>query len=167
MSTKSREVIWGGRIMGARVRARGAREEAEKAVGSHGRLWRACPALSNDSAIGPADHAIYVGTSGRRSLNTKRDPPKASSSFPIDEFTLNALVFQALRLTQPLDATQLLNFLLQQFETRRSRCKLFLSRFAQGQLRADQYRCQRVDTTAVTHAWMRGMCRFRDRDRGE
>jgi hypothetical protein len=30
MSTKSREVIWGGRIMGAEIRARQAREEAQK-----------------------------------------------------------------------------------------------------------------------------------------
>ena len=31
MSTKSREVIWGGRIMGAQMRAKGAREAAQKA----------------------------------------------------------------------------------------------------------------------------------------
>jgi hypothetical protein len=32
MSTKSREVIWGSRIMGAKIRAQGARDEAIKAV---------------------------------------------------------------------------------------------------------------------------------------
>lgn len=32
MSTKSREVIWGGQIMGARMRARGAREAAQRAA---------------------------------------------------------------------------------------------------------------------------------------
>jgi hypothetical protein len=32
MSTKSREVIWGGRIMGADIRAKSAREEARKAA---------------------------------------------------------------------------------------------------------------------------------------
>ena len=32
MSTKSREVIWGGRIMGADIRARSAREAAQKAI---------------------------------------------------------------------------------------------------------------------------------------
>lgn len=32
MGTKSREVIWGGQIMGAKTRARHAREEAEKAA---------------------------------------------------------------------------------------------------------------------------------------
>ena len=32
MSTKSREVIWGGRIMGADIRAKSAREAAQKAI---------------------------------------------------------------------------------------------------------------------------------------
>jgi hypothetical protein len=32
MSTKSREVIWGGRIMGAKIRAQGARERAQEAI---------------------------------------------------------------------------------------------------------------------------------------
>src|ERR1700749_4982339 len=32
MGTKSREVIWGGRIMGAKIRAEGAREDATRAV---------------------------------------------------------------------------------------------------------------------------------------
>ena len=32
MSTKSREVIWGGRIMGADIRAKSAREAAQKAL---------------------------------------------------------------------------------------------------------------------------------------
>ena len=31
MSTSSREVIWGGRIMGAQIRAQSARETAQKA----------------------------------------------------------------------------------------------------------------------------------------
>jgi hypothetical protein len=32
MSTKSREVIWGSRIMGAKIRAKANREEAAKAI---------------------------------------------------------------------------------------------------------------------------------------
>jgi hypothetical protein len=32
MSTKKREVIWGGRIMGADMRAQAARQEAKKAA---------------------------------------------------------------------------------------------------------------------------------------
>jgi len=50
MSTKKREVIWGGRIMGAKMRAETARQEPakpsarliaprQKLVGPHGRLW--------------------------------------------------------------------------------------------------------------------------------
>ena len=56
---KSREVIWGGQLMGADFRARSAREAAEKAarepdraeaealVRPHGRLRRARPAVSD------------------------------------------------------------------------------------------------------------------------
>jgi hypothetical protein len=32
MGTKSREVIWGGTIMGAKIRTQSAREEAQKAA---------------------------------------------------------------------------------------------------------------------------------------
>jgi hypothetical protein len=32
MSTKSRQVIWGGQIMGAKIRAQGARERAKQAI---------------------------------------------------------------------------------------------------------------------------------------
>jgi len=38
MSTKSREVIWGGQIMGADIRARQAREDAQKAARKADRL---------------------------------------------------------------------------------------------------------------------------------
>jgi hypothetical protein len=63
MSTKSREVIWGGRIMGADIRAKGAREaaqravreadraEAESLVDLHGGLWRTRPAGPDDRAV--------------------------------------------------------------------------------------------------------------------
>ena len=59
MSTKSREVIWGGQILGAKMRAKGAREAAKKAareadraeaeglVAPDGRLWRPGSALAN------------------------------------------------------------------------------------------------------------------------
>jgi hypothetical protein len=58
MSTKTREVIWGSRIMGAKMRAETARQEAREAaraadraeaeaVGSHGRLWWAGAAEPN------------------------------------------------------------------------------------------------------------------------
>ena len=44
MGTKSREVIWGGTIMGAKIGARYAREEAQKATRAADRaeayFWR-------------------------------------------------------------------------------------------------------------------------------
>jgi hypothetical protein len=60
MSTKTHEVIWGGRVMGADMRAQTARQEASKVaraadraeaesmVGPDGRLWRAGAAEPND-----------------------------------------------------------------------------------------------------------------------
>jgi hypothetical protein len=58
MSTKPREVIWGGAVMGAKMRAKGAREAAQKAaseairaeaalVGANGGVWRPRPAIPN------------------------------------------------------------------------------------------------------------------------
>jgi hypothetical protein len=47
MSTRSREVIWGGRIVGAQIRAQSARESAQKAnreadrAEAEARVWRA------------------------------------------------------------------------------------------------------------------------------
>jgi hypothetical protein len=58
-STKSREVIWGGRVMAAKVNAEHARKRAVEAlreadraegpcmVAAHGRLWRACAAVAD------------------------------------------------------------------------------------------------------------------------
>jgi hypothetical protein len=63
MGSKSREVIYGGRIIGARIRAEGAQEAAQKAVREADRaaaelwsiqmeaLWRAGAALANDRAM--------------------------------------------------------------------------------------------------------------------
>ena len=65
MGTKSREVIWGGQIMGAKIHARHAREEAKKAireadraearrlVAADGRLWRPGAALAHDRPMHP------------------------------------------------------------------------------------------------------------------
>jgi hypothetical protein len=60
MGTKSREVIWGGQIMGAEIRARQAREESQKAAReadrAEARAWSLrmegyggpCAAVAND-----------------------------------------------------------------------------------------------------------------------
>jgi hypothetical protein len=63
-STKSREVIWGGRIRAAKMNAEHARKRATEAareadraeacmVGPHGRLWRAGAAIANDRSMPP------------------------------------------------------------------------------------------------------------------
>src|ERR1700761_8951386 len=63
MSTKSREVIYGGQIIGAKIRAQGAREVAKKAVreadraaaeamvNPDGSLWRPRAAVANHRAV--------------------------------------------------------------------------------------------------------------------
>ena len=63
MSTKSRQTIYGGRIIGAEIRAQGAREAAQKAireadraeaesmVDPDGRLWRTRPTLPDHRAM--------------------------------------------------------------------------------------------------------------------
>jgi hypothetical protein len=63
MGSKSREVIYGGHIIGARIRAEGAREAAEKAVREADRAaaramvdpdggpWRTGAAVANDRAM--------------------------------------------------------------------------------------------------------------------
>jgi hypothetical protein len=57
MGSKSREVIYGGRIIGAKIRAEGAQEAAQKAVCEADRAaaelspWRTGVALANDRAM--------------------------------------------------------------------------------------------------------------------
>ena len=65
MSTTSRQTIYGGRIIGAEIRAQGARKAAQKAIreadraeaGSmvdpDGRLWRARTALAYHRPMNP------------------------------------------------------------------------------------------------------------------
>jgi hypothetical protein len=66
MSTKSRQTIYGGRIIGADINAKAAREEtgsvAEMPVVPEGAL---CTAGAYDPADGAqGDHAVSVGASG-------------------------------------------------------------------------------------------------------
>jgi len=64
MSTKSREVIWGGTIMGAEITARHAREEVQKAARE-------------------ADRAeAYACLSGWKAMAARRShPPRSASVF--------------------------------------------------------------------------------------
>ena len=54
MSTKSREVIWGGQIMGADIRARQAREDAQKAAREADRAEARAWSLRTEGYGGPA-----------------------------------------------------------------------------------------------------------------
>jgi hypothetical protein len=62
MSTKTREVIWGGRVMGAKMRAEAARKDAKKAVRAADLAeaeawsvrmegWRASTTITDDRAM--------------------------------------------------------------------------------------------------------------------
>jgi hypothetical protein len=78
MGSRSREVIYGGRIIDARIRAEGAREAAKKAVREadraaaepmvdpDGSLWRAGATVANDRAM--PQRRLWVATSQMPSL---------------------------------------------------------------------------------------------------
>jgi hypothetical protein len=61
MSTKSREVIWGGAIMGAKMRARGAREEAQKAVRAADHAEAHAWSVQMEGNGGPAQPSPTIG----------------------------------------------------------------------------------------------------------
>lgn len=81
----SREVIWGGRIMGAKIHAEGARGRAERAIREadraeaeawsvYGGLWRACTAVADDRSM-PQQRICMAG--GRvRPLQDTREPAR-------------------------------------------------------------------------------------------
>jgi hypothetical protein len=54
MGTKSREVIYGGRIIGVRIRAEGAREAAQKAVREADRAAAELWSIQMEAYGGPA-----------------------------------------------------------------------------------------------------------------
>jgi hypothetical protein len=57
MSTKSRQTIYGGRIMGAEIRAQGARAAAEKAVREEAEGW----SIRMEGCGGPAQPYPTIG----------------------------------------------------------------------------------------------------------
>src|ERR1700676_3712670 len=88
MSTKSRQSIFGGPIMGAKIRATHAREVANKAlrrsgslVDPDGRLWRTRAAVADHRAVPPWP-ARWAGGEMQplqdpREPAARRDPPTA------------------------------------------------------------------------------------------
>ena len=61
MSTKSREVIWGGQIIGAEIRARSAREAAQKALRDADRAEAEAWSIRMEGYGGPAQPAPTIG----------------------------------------------------------------------------------------------------------
>ena len=61
MSTKSREVIWGGRIMGADIRARSAREAAQRAAQEADRAEAEAWSIRMEGYGGPAQPSPTIG----------------------------------------------------------------------------------------------------------
>jgi Fe-S-cluster-containing hydrogenase component 2 len=61
MSTKSREVIWGGQILGAKMRAKGAREAAKKAAREADRAEAEAWSLQMEGYGGPAQPSPTIG----------------------------------------------------------------------------------------------------------
>jgi hypothetical protein len=61
MSTKSREVIWGGCIMGAEIRAQGAREAAKKVTRKADRAEAEAWSIRMEGYGGPAQPSPTIG----------------------------------------------------------------------------------------------------------
>ena len=61
MSTKTREVFWGGRIMGAKTRAETARHEAKKAARAADRAEAEAWSVRMEGYVGPAQPSPTIG----------------------------------------------------------------------------------------------------------
>src|SRR6266478_5986929 len=87
MSTKSREVIWGGRVMRAKLRAEGAREEAMKAVRAADRAEAEAWSVRMEGFGGPAQPSPTIGqclNGGLGWLEVECNRCKTRASLPLD-----------------------------------------------------------------------------------
>jgi hypothetical protein len=87
MSTKSREVIWGGRVMGAKMRAEGAREEARKAVRAADRAETEAWSVRMEGFGGPAQPSPTIGqclNGGLGWLEVECNRCNTRASLPLD-----------------------------------------------------------------------------------
>jgi hypothetical protein len=83
MSTKTNEVIYGGRIIGARIRAHGARQAASKAVRAGAELW----SIQMEAYDGPAQPSPTIGqcnNGGYGWLQVKCLRSETEASIPLD-----------------------------------------------------------------------------------
>jgi hypothetical protein len=87
MSTKSREVIWGGAIMGAKIRAQGAREEARKALRAADRAEAEAWSVQMEGYGGPAQPSPTIGqciNGGLGWLEVECNRCKTRASLPLN-----------------------------------------------------------------------------------
>jgi hypothetical protein len=87
MSTKSRQTIWGGTIMGAKISARHAREEAQKAPREADRAEAYAWSVQMEGYGGPAQPSPTVGqclNGGLGWLEVECNRCKTRASLPLD-----------------------------------------------------------------------------------
>jgi hypothetical protein len=87
MNTKSREVIWGGQIMGAEIRAKNARQQARKAAKEADRAEAHAWSLRMEGYGGPAQPSPTIGqclNGGLGWLEVECNRCKARASLPLD-----------------------------------------------------------------------------------
>jgi len=87
MSTKNREVIWGGRIMRARIRAPGARKAAQKANREADRADAEAWSVRMEGYVGPAQPSPTIGqclNGGLGWLEVECNRCKTRASLPLD-----------------------------------------------------------------------------------
>jgi hypothetical protein len=87
MSTKKREVIWGGRIMGAEIRAQGAREATQRAIRDADRAEAEAWSLRMEGYGGPAQPSPTIGqclNGGYGWLEVECHRCKTRASLPLD-----------------------------------------------------------------------------------
>jgi hypothetical protein len=87
MSTKSREVIYGGRIIGAKIRADGARQAAQKAVRQADRAAAELWSIQMEAYGGPAQPSPTIGqclNGGYGWLQVKCHRCETEASIPLD-----------------------------------------------------------------------------------
>lgn len=87
MSTKSRQVIWGGRIVGADIRAKGAREAAQKAIQEADRAEAEACSVRMEGYGGPAQPSPTIAqclNGGLGWLEVECNRCKTRASLPLN-----------------------------------------------------------------------------------
>ena len=87
MSTKSRQVIWGGRIMGADIRAKAAREAAQEAILDADRAEAEAWSVRMEGYGGPAQPSPTIAqclNGGLAWLEVECNRCKTRASLPLD-----------------------------------------------------------------------------------